>query len=229
VNRGPGTTVKKYVTEFTGTFCLVLTVALITASGAVLGPLVVGLALAAFIYAGAPFSGAHYNPAATIGIWLRGAAVSSEIGLYMLFQLLGAVLAAGLSLWITGSSYVPVAHGAVPAVFGAEFLGTFALVFVILYTATVEETRGNWYFGLAIGLTVTAGAFLVGGISGAAFNPALAAGSFLVQMAMDGGAPAGVWVYMLGPATGAVAAAYLFCRFLLGENVSVRRRTTENP
>jgi glycerol uptake facilitator-like aquaporin len=61
--------------------------------------------------------------------------------------------------------------------FLAEFLFTFALVYVVLNVATADATQGNSYFGLAIGFTVLAGAFAVGQVSGAAFNPAVAIGA----------------------------------------------------
>jgi glycerol uptake facilitator-like aquaporin len=92
-------------------------------------------------------------------------------------QLLGAASAA----WIVGlalrgkavSPFVAPVFGA----FLAEFLFTFALVYVVLNVATADATDGNSYFGLAIGFTVLAGAFAVGQVSGAAFNPAVAIGA----------------------------------------------------
>jgi aquaporin Z len=95
-------------------------------------------------------------------------------------QLLGAAGAAGvIGLALRGapaSSFLPPVVGA----FLPEFLFTFALVYVVLNVATAKATDGISYFGLAIGFTVLAGAFAVGQVSGAAFNPAVAIGASIV-------------------------------------------------
>src|SRR5207244_1386062 len=85
----------------------------------------------------------------------------------------------------------------------AEFLFTFALVYVVLNTATAKGTAGNTFYGLAIGFTVMAGAFAVGNISGAVFNPAVAVGVSVMGLV----AWSNIWIYLLANfAAGAVAA-----------------------
>jgi aquaporin Z len=88
----------------------------------------------------------------------------------------------------------------------AEFLFTFALCYVVLNVATSKATAGNSYFGLAIGFTVLAGAYAVGAISSAAFNPAVAIGSALMNLTSWGD----FWMFLVGNFAGAIAAAFVF-------------------
>ncbi len=95
----------------------------------------------------------------------------------------------------------------------AEFLFTFALACVVLNVATASGTDGNSFYGLAIGFTVVAGAFAVGGISGGAFNPAIAPGAMVTGLfEWDN-----IWIYLLGDVLGAAAAAYTFLFVLAAE------------
>src|SRR5204862_7141432 len=88
----------------------------------------------------------------------------------------------------------------------AEFLFTFALVYVVLNTATAEGTSGNSFYGLAIGMTVMTGAFAVGDISGGAFNPAVALGICLLGISSW----ANIWIYLLSDFTAALLAGIFF-------------------
>ncbi len=87
---------------------------------------------------------------------------------------------------------------------------TFALVLVILNVATAKATEGNHYFGLAIGFTIMAGAFAVGGISGGAFNPAVGTGPIIFQALFGGGSLSDLWLYWAGPLLGSVLAVVAF-------------------
>jgi aquaporin Z len=85
----------------------------------------------------------------------------------------------------------------------AELVGTFALCYVVLNTATAKATSGNSYYGLAIGFTVTVMAFAFGGISGGAFNPAVAVGITVMHVAKA----VNLWIYLVANcAAGALAA-----------------------
>jgi aquaporin Z len=88
----------------------------------------------------------------------------------------------------------------------AEFLGTFALAFVVLNVATAKGTSGNSFYGLAIGFTVLTMAYALGGISGGAFNPAVAIGISLMKLASW----SSIWVYLVGCFGGAALAALVF-------------------
>jgi len=95
----------------------------------------------------------------------------------------------------------------------AEFLFTFALVFVVLNVATSRDTAGNSYFGFSIGFTVLVGALAVGKISGGAFNPAVAFGITLMGLVSW----ASIWIYLVADLLGGLAAATAF-RFLNPED-----------
>jgi aquaporin Z len=198
---------RKYAAEFVGTFFLVLTVGCtgIAAGPGVIPPLAIGSVLMVMIYAGGHVSGAHFNPAVTVGVFLRGRCTASDVVPYWVAQLIGAFAAAAIVLFFKTKAAVafdaPVATG-----FLAEFLFTFALVYVILNVATARATNGNSYFGLAIGFTVLAGAFAVGDISGGAFNPAVAVGAMTMGML----AWSKLWLYVVAELLGAAAAAGMF-------------------
>ncbi len=202
---------RAYLMEFIGTFFLVLTIGLVVVQGVAMAPLAIGFALMVMVYAGGHVSGAHYNPAVSLGAVMRGALPSKELLPYWLSQLLGAVLAALVARWLAGGAFT-VAPGADVgwfAALGVEFLFTFALVSVVLASATAKGTKGNSFYGLAIGSTVMVGAFAGGAISGGAFNPAVGLGAVLVD-AFSGGGIGHVWLYLVGPLLGAVAAAASF-------------------
>ena len=198
----------KYLTELVGTFFLVFTVGCtVVGNGAgALAPLAIGSALMVMVYAGGHISGGHYNPAVTLGVWLRGKCDAKDVAPYMIFQLVGSVLAALAVKYLkTGAAVAPMTLNTVPALL-AEFLFTFALVFVVLNTATSKATSGNSYFGLAIGFTVLTGAYAVGNISGGAFNPAVAMGITTMGLASW----PSIWVYWVAEFVGGAVAAMIF-------------------
>jgi aquaporin Z len=155
------------------------------------------------IFAGGHISGGHYNPAVTLGVWLRGRCDAKDVFPYMVFQIVGAVLAALLVKYLrVGTPVAPMTLSVGPVML-AEFLFTFALVFVVLNVATAKGTSGNSFYGLAIGMTVMSGAFAVGNISGGAFNPAVAVGISALGLAPW----SSIWIYLTAElAAGALAA-----------------------
>ena len=160
------------------------------------------------IFAGGHISGAHYNPAVTLGVLLRGKIDIASAAGYWVAQIVGAALAwlavTALKPAMPPSPRLPTLNTG-PALL-AEFLFTFALVYVVLNVATARETDGNSYFGLAIGFTVMAGAFAVGGVSGGAFNPAVAVGASLMNIFAWGN----FWIYLVAELAAGVAAAVAF-------------------
>ena len=203
----------RLLTEFIGTFFLVLTIGLTVLIGTDFAPVAIGSVLMVMVYMGGPISGAHYNPAVTLGAWMRGALPARDVGPYMLAQVAGAIAAALVAFAIFGRTLVvaPAADTSLLAFFLLELLFTFALVLVVLNVATVEATAGNSYYGLAIGVTVLAGAFAAGPISGGAFNPAVALGPILVDAVLgEGDALAGLWVYLAACFAGGALAAVVF-------------------
>ncbi len=202
----------RYVTELIGTFFLVFTIGMVVIGGAAAAPLAIGSILMVMVYMGGHVSGAHYNPAVTVGIYLRGAMEKRDIAPYVAAQILGAWLAAGTVQFITGETF-PLAPGADYSVIQAllcEILATFALVLVILNVATSKATEGNSYYGLAIGFTVMAGAYSVGGVSGGALNPAVGIGPIIIDTMAGGDSLGNVWIYIVGPVLGALGAVPIF-------------------
>ena len=135
---------RKYAAEFIGTFFLVLTVGStgIAVGSGVIPPLAIGSVLMVMIYAGGHVSGAHYNPAVTVGVFLRGRCAAADVVPYWVAQLAGAVAAAAIVLFLKTAEAVRL-DAAVPAAVAAEFLFTFALVYVVLNVATAKSTDGN--------------------------------------------------------------------------------------
>lgn len=199
---------KKYLMELIGTFFLVFTVGMSVLAGGdgAIPPLAIGSVLMVMIYAGGHISGGHYNPAVTLGVWLRGRCPGKDVIPYMLFQTLGAVLAGAVVRYVMPVGQPQIRSLAVMPELLAEFLFTFALVFVVLNSATSDDNNGNSFYGLAIGFTVVAGAFAVGGVASAAFNPAVAFGiSFMGMVAWTK-----IWIYLVANFAGGAIAALAF-------------------
>jgi aquaporin Z len=198
---------KNYITEFIGTFFLVLTIGL---TG---DPLAIGVMLMAIIYMGGHISGAHYNPAVSIAMIYRGLLTSKEAIKYILSQLAGAFFAAFAVNWLMGDvmQVAPSNTASVMQILAVEAIFTFALMLVILNVATHPKTAGNSYYGLAIGFTIMAAAFAGGGISGGVYNPAVGTGPILVDVILgDGKTLANLWYYFVGPIFGAMAATCVY-------------------
>jgi len=174
---------RKLAMEFIGTFFLVFTVGstVILRGAGVIPPLAIGSALMVMVYAGGHISGAHYNPAVSLGALLRGRLSAAEIVPYWVAQFAGAAAAAAAVMCLGGTPPATFTAALGPA-FLAESLFTFALVFVVLNAATSKDTAGNSFYGLAIGFTVLAGAFAVGPVSGGALNPAVTVGAMMLGL-----------------------------------------------
>lgn len=201
---------KKLLVEFVGTFFLVLTIGL-TVLGAspetvVFAPIAIGTALAVMIFAGGHVSGGHYNPAVTLGVFLRGRCSASDVAGYWLVQALAGVAAALTVGYLKPDAVGTPGSPSVGLALVAEFLFTFALVNTVLNVATAKATAGNSFYGWAIGATVLVGAYSVGSISGGAFNPAVAIGLCTMKLA----AWSNLWIYLVANLAGGAAAAVVF-------------------
>lgn len=203
---------QKYVTEFIGTFFLVLTIGLAVLSGTPMAPLAIGASLMVMIFMGGHVSGAHYNPAVSVAAFLRGGFSAADLVPYIVAQLVGGI-AAAMTVFVILGETLAIAPGDGVNVVSAllvEILYTFALALVVLNTATSKGTEGNSFYGLAIGFTIVVAAFAGGGISGGAFNPAVGTGLTVAHLVMSGGSIANLWLYIVGPLIGGVAAAFVF-------------------
>lgn len=207
---------RAYLTEFIGTFFLVFTIYLSGTSESPFAPLAIGASLMVMVYMGGHISGAHYNPAVSVAVLLRGKLKMQDFPWYIVAQLFGATVAALAGLSITdglgGSRFVPAPGTGVGPVAAliVEILYTFALALVILNVATAPKTEGNSYYGLAIGFTVTVGAFAGGRISGGAFNPAVGFGPILIDTINGGESLGHLWLYIVGPTIGGALAAFVY-------------------
>jgi aquaporin Z len=206
---------RKYAVEAIGTFFLAFTVAASVLSGSTFTPLAAGAVLMVMIYAGGHVSGGHYNPAVTMAVlFRRRIGIGDAVG-YWVAQLVAGIIAGAVARAVVNPATVKtltLSGHAFTAAALVELFFTFALCFVVLNVATSKDQPGNGFFGLAIGFTVAAGAFAVGGISGGSFNPAVTLGGatgglfawstlwiyFVVQF--GAGALAGLAFRVLNPA-----------------------------
>lgn len=197
-------TVRNAVAEALATFLFVFTIVGAVNNAGDFAPLVIGFVLMVLVYATGHLSGAHLNPAVSLGALLRGALSVGGFVAYVIAQLIGGVLGAllSLALWAPGT---PKEIEVGPS-FLVELVFTFFLVYVVLNVATSKDNEGNSFYGLAIGTTVFLGAATVGGISGGGFNPAVALG-----LAVSGQFAWGsLWLYFLAPLVGGALAALAF-------------------
>ena len=207
---------KKLIYEFIGTFFLVFTIGCAVSSGSTIAALAIGSGLMVMVYAGGHISGAHYNPAVSLAIFLRKKMKMNEMFQYWAVQLLGGFIGAYMACYIGGYNHAATCVMApgegVPAsaAIMAEILGTFALTYVVLNVATVKANEGNSFYGIAIGFTVFAMAISLGGVSGGAFNPAVGIGRNLCEAVCTGSGLANTWIYIVGPFIGSTIAALIF-------------------
>lgn len=199
---------KKLLVEFTGTFFLVLVVAL---SG---NPVAIGLILAAMVYMGGYISGAHYNPAVTLGLWVSKKISGNDAIRYIASQLFGGIAASAVYTYIKKGFFLPAPGPQVSwmTAFVVEALFTFALVSVVHHVAATEKTKGNEYYGLAIGMTLLAAATAGGPISGGAFNPAVGVSPLLFDVSGIAAHLGTILLYAAGPLTGGAIAGWVYIR-----------------
>lgn len=209
----------KLLTELVGTF-LFLTVIALSAGAGPQAPLAIGVALMVVVYMGGHISGAHYNPAVSLAVFLRRKIGRLELVTYWIAQLIGAALAFVVGFLVSGKSagIHPGAHVYAGSALAVEIIFTAALALVVLNVAATRATQGNSFYGLAIGFTVVAAVFVGGPISGGAFNPAVGFGATLGSAFFTGGGWGDLWIYVVGPLVGAVIAAGIHYRQIGGES-----------
>jgi len=207
------------LTEFIGTFYLSYTVGMsVNAASFSNGFCAIGMMVASLIYMGAAISGAQYNPAVSLAIFIRRRWSSSsraptmkvvDLVMYSIVQVLasfaGALVAGYVNQDVGGITTFKVNtdHYTLFAGVVVEALYSFLLCFTVLMSGTLRYVQGNSYYGMACGFVVTAGIAAVSNISGGVFNPALGVSLPIIAMkhVKD------IWVYVVGPYFGAVVAA----------------------
>jgi len=218
---------KKYLAEMIGTMVLVLmgcgsaifagnAAAEVSAGVGTLGvALAFGLSVVAMAYAIGGISGCHINPAITLGVFMSGRMKGKDAGMYMLFQVIGAIIGS-LILYLlvsTGNHNGPTttgsnsfADGQMLQAFIAEAVFTFVFVLVVL-GATDEKKGAGSLAGLAIGLTLVLVHIVCIPITGTSVNPARSIGPAL----FDGGvALSQLWLFIVAPFVGAALSAIVW-------------------
>lgn len=200
---------RRYITEFVGTFGLVLTIGCVVLGGSNLAPLAIGGVLAALVFAGGHISGAHYNPAVTLAVFLRGRVRGVDVLPYFGAQIVGGLLGAVAARLIVNPASIEAMSFSgreIAVALGAEFLFTFFLAYVVLNVATSGDHANNSFYGLAIGFILFAGAAAVGGFSGAAFNPAVAIAASAIGILSW----SAIWIFLVANFAGGAIAALVF-------------------
>jgi len=166
----------------------VLSIGLNVGMKSTFGPLAIGTSLMVLVYSGGHISGGHFNPSVTISVLLAsrdpiGPKDVKKAGGYVALQLLGGLAGGFMSVWLTAADVTPAPsiNYSTGSAFLVEVFYSFYLIWVVLNTATTKSLAGNGFYGAAIGLTVFVGASSVGGISGGAFNPAVATGATIAS------------------------------------------------
>lgn len=212
---------KKYFSEMIGTMVLVLlgcgsavfnggvgtTAQVLTVAFAF------GLSVVAMAYCIGGISGCHINPAITLGVWLSKRMETKEALLYMLFQVIGAVIGSAiLFILVQGIDVTSTTTGAngfscsTATAFVAEMVFTFVFVLVVL--GVTSNTKGNPNFaGLAIGLTLVLIHIVCIPITGTSVNPARSIGPALFE---GGEALSQLWLFIVAPFVGAALSALVW-------------------
>lgn len=201
----------QYIAEFIGSFFLIFfgcgSMILAETQSAYQGgfvPLIWGGAVSIMIYSVGHISGAHFNPAVTLAFWVIKRFPAKRVPGYLVFQVLGALLASAVHMIVFGQG-----HGfgatemsvALQGAFLVEVILSFALMFVIVGVATDSRAVGE-LAGIAIGSTVALCAFVGGPLTNASMNPARS-----IAPALFSGTMNDLWVYLLAPVIGTVLGA----------------------
>ena len=200
----------KLIAEFIGTYFLYLIIGIcLTPPGAgAMTPVAVAVGLTALVYSCGHISKAHFNPATTVAYLCAGTHRPKDVIAYLIVIIVGAT-AAALTIPILNSEGMGQIQSAAvqqPAMWISEALFTFALMWVILNVAIATGTKNNQFYGVAIGFIVGAGAYAVGPISYAAFNPAVA-----LALCINGFLPWRILpIYVVVQVLAAAAAGLLF-------------------
>ena len=228
---------------FAGIAAILSTQAPIDSGAGIVGiALAHGLALSVAVSTFGGISGAHFNPAVTIGFLAAGRIKPDRAVQYILAQLAGAALgafacqrcfpveavtSAGLGIPLPGAANTPGVEGAwltMPALLTLEFIATFLLMTAIYGTAVDERGQAVKIGGFGIGLAVTFDILAIGAVTGASMNPARSFGPALIYKLTGGEAGTGAfnlhWCYWAAPIAGAVIAALIYEKLILGSQTN---------
>ncbi len=172
-----------------------------------------GLSVVAMAYAIGSISGCHINPAITLGVFLSGRMSGKDAGMYMIFQIIGAIIGSSI-LWflakdsdsattLTGAN--GFADGQTAVAFVAETVFTF--IFVLVALGVTAKNGLNKFAGLAIGLALVLVHIVCIPITGTSVNPARSIGPALFE---GGAAISQLWLFIVAPLLGAAIAAFVW-------------------
>lgn len=205
--------------EGIGTFFLVLIATVAFSIGGSLGPFAIGAGIAALVYMGQHISGAHYNPAVSLAMYINGKLSLVDLAIYVGVQLVGGFAAAGIhgllvEIVDADAAYKLVIEPQSPAIIFAgtlvEILFTFLLVMVVLNATQHPKAKGNSFYGTAYGLTVFVGVLLFRDISGGSFNPALTLGPNVINYAYAASPEVWLSAGVGGPLVGGALAGFVY-------------------
>ncbi|KAK1410371.1 hypothetical protein QVD17_36907 [Tagetes erecta] len=207
---------QKMLAEFIGTFCIIFIGCGSVVVNKLYGGIVTfpgicvtwGLIVMTMIYTVGHVSGAHFNPAVTISLYLLGLCPSEEVAFYILSQVLGSLFGSGTLTMIF--SVTPEAYfGTMPSgsaiqSFVVEIIITFILMFIVS-GATIDHRAIKKQGGIVVGMTIIMNVFVAGPISGASMNPARSLGPAIVKLKFKA-----IWVYICGPIIGAAMGGLVY-------------------
>jgi aquaporin Z len=216
----------KVLAEFLGSFLFMSVIALMAPSGSPFTPIVVGIGLMCAVYFAGPTSGAHFNPAVSLAVWMQKKMEFKDFLAYVVAQILGACAAFGFGGWITASSGgikpglnpVTAQDFTTTQALAVEIFFTMFLCLVIFHVAINKKSAGNSYFGIAIGMTIAAAASAGGWISGGAFNPAVGIGATAMGVIFEDRSWDHLLIYILGPLLGGALASTIYGIQTVGED-----------
>lgn len=219
----------KFICEGIGSFVFLMTISLAEMNCGLsaidgtnrtrnLAPIAEGFMLCVLIWTFGHISGGHFNPAITLSAMLiRGMGIEEAVT-YWLAQVIGGILGAGYGILVNGTTRhlpAPQVHLNMPEyvfmAFAAEAVFSCFLVTVALHTSYSQQKSYRFY-GFAVGMCLLASQYAVGGVSGGAFNPAVATALQITKFIAAGYVTPlmNLWLYWAAPAAGAFAAALLF-------------------
>jgi len=199
---------KKYILELIGAFFIVLTIGLGS------NPLAVGFTYVSMIYIGFNISGAHYNPVISTVMFLKKKICFKDLSFYIIFQIIGACLAAlAISLIRSNMQVQPVMADSIYTVLFMESIFTFFII--LAYLSISDENVKNPFYGFVVGLPLIVGVFSAAPVSGAIFNPVVSIGPSVIDIITgEGVSQYFLWYYIIGPLFGG------FLAFLLNKYIS---------
>jgi aquaporin Z len=224
--------ISQLAAEFLGTMFLTEIVACTIANPNAVytgnAPIGIGFALAIIVYAFGHISGGHVNPSVSLALYMRGAVDFFTMGWYIFIQIFGGMIGAAIGTSIAANNIgIRKTEGySVGQAIVAEIFFTSLLCTVVINVATTKANKGTWFYGFAIGTTVTAAGYAVGDISGGAFNPAVATGIIILTPSESN---KNLWIYWIGDLLGSLMSGIVWyvINWEEKEEENIRRYTTQ--